>query len=251
LSLRPPPRVRLSHRAHLARGARCADCHGVGSPTRPVEARCAGCHSVEDPRGCVDCHLADATGRLITQGPRGALLPQDHAAPGFATQHRADPRCAACHAERDCLACHAGRLKPPSIHPMDYLSLHASDARARRLDCGRCHAHQACVDCHLKAGLTDGPRPHGAPFHPPGFIGAAGDAPSAAHHRHEARADLQRCVGCHTEATCLRCHSAQPGAARRISPHPLDFRAGCRMLNPRSCLKCHRSTQELDRLCGR
>jgi hypothetical protein len=90
--------VTVDHRAHLARKAHCADCHGPGPVTkieftpRLAHDRCIGCHREQKkgPMGCRECHVvtepkpapiqvakADAKSEPLAAGAPGAApLPQ-------------------------------------------------------------------------------------------------------------------------------------------------------------------------------
>src|SRR5262249_47365703 len=155
------PRANLvfNHKAHVDRNIGCAQCHGAVEQlelaTRdqlPRMRGCFGCHQMPDSasRGeakssCDTCHLrGEATGnatagggtaRIRTMFASGTLLPPrwlHNAAhtPDFIDRHKrvaADDSqfCANCHTENYCADCHDGRVRPRSIHPNDYLNMHA------------------------------------------------------------------------------------------------------------------------------
>lgn len=181
--------------------------------------------------------------------------------PGFATRHAElaasnSQACARCHAEAECAECHDGRVRPRSVHPNDYLSLHAQEARVDSPTCSSCHHAQSfCLDCHRRTGVSQsGPVANLAArgrFHPPSRVWSSGPR-TAAHHAWEAQRNLSACVSCHQERDCVACHAAPSrggpgrglpaGAGNGRNPHPPGFSAACgRALrqNARPCLVCH------------
>jgi hypothetical protein len=155
-------------------------------------------------------------------------------------------------------------VKPPDIHPADYVSLHVADARRNVPDCASCHRLQTfCLGCHQRTGVASDPsggqpgtkpnNPFGTgtqvkQFHPPGWVrdasGAVITTPRPASHAMQAKRNIRTCVSCHREESCLECHSADPTRGPSFSPHGPSFgaTARCRFLaarNRRACLKCH------------
>jgi hypothetical protein len=265
----PPPPLKFDHSAH--RAAPCESCHGdlrgVGLATTrhlPTMAACLRCHTAgSDERHCADCHLARRGGLLETHFEHGTLVPAhdglgDAHGPDFRTHHTQEARqigatCTACHDRSECIACHQGVVKPLDFHPGNYVLTHAVDARRGKPDCSACHRAQSfCVGCHEREGIglrsdtqfsTVDPQ---RAFHLPGW---ASEGPGPNLHAREARRNIASCASCHREDTCVRCHSAQPGALR-ASPHPPGWRgsARCRALdrgNRRMCLRCHIAQSEL------
>lgn len=187
----------------------CATCHARES--------CATCHGAGKP--AIAARLASAR----PGGPQGvritasAVMPVGHT-PTFFDRHGTAaaigvPNCSACHAEKECIACHDG-VRKPSFHALDFVVRHGAEAFAERTECAACHSREAfCRDCHTSLGFAAGGRT-GAAFHdaqPDWLLG----------HGQAARQDLESCVACHAERTCLRCHSAKSGW--RVSPHGDDF----------------------------
>lgn len=262
------PALVFGHAPHLARGARCIDCHGLPeAPTLPRMDSCQSCHDGQLASDrCATCHLSHPDGRLKTRLPFGRLRPADHADPGFATgghgvAGRTPDDCASCHAPTDCQRCHDSRIKPLEIHPADYLIAHPAHARRNDPDCSSCHRRSTfCVECHTLSGVVDqsdtttfgAGLARKAQFHPPGFTGLSGGPAGPTHHRIAARRNIAECASCHQESTCIKCHSTRSQAALRASPHPPGFRSRCaRTLdaNDRGCLKCHTSRAELRSRC--
>ncbi len=156
--------VPYDHSAHAevmeAKGVSCVTCHPVGArteqgaPSKALEPPLQVCHS---------CHLREAKGAPRQAGPK-------------------------------CLQCHADRMElVPSNHQVDWMKMHAIEARALSNSCDSCHEPRRCVDCHEGRGaLSRTP-------HPPGF---------RATHGIEARIDPASCSTCHVETSCTACHTS-------------------------------------------
>ncbi|MFO0566201.1 MAG: hypothetical protein U0263_11100 [Polyangiaceae bacterium] len=147
-------------------------------------------------------------------------------------------------------------MRPRSIHPNDFISMHPIAARQNTPRCTSCHREQTfCIGCHQRAGVTMS-GPYGAfagrgRFHPPQRVWS--DPPrSSQHHAWEAERNLSACVSCHTERDCATCHATTKRGGRGFgagdfggqgtNPHPRDFRDRCNgalRRNARPCLVCH------------
>lgn len=182
----------------------------------------------------------------------GELMPDNHSV-DWMTRHgeiaRSDAdSCTNCHTERDCASCHDEKVAEPfSVHPPNFETLHAVDARARRGDCAECHTlENFCTDCHARTRDTSSPQASPPPrrdFHPDGWT----DPNAPNNHGVMARRNISECVTCHTESDCVSCH-------RGVDPHPPEFRLNCgRWLeaNPRPCAECHSDMASLKRKCSR
>ena len=287
----PRPNLKFNHRLHATRGLGCALCHtaaaGQGMVTRadlPMMASCLGCHDGKQATArCGACHLTQPDGRLQVQlataatiaaggvgllQPSGSLRGFDAHGPTFRRDHaqagRDEKYCLSCHRRNECVDCHGGVVRPPDIHPADYVSLHVVDARRNVPDCSSCHRLQTfCVGCHQRTGVSADPsggrpgvkadNPFGTgtgvkQFHPPGWARDTGGAviatPRPNSHSVQARRNIRACVSCHREESCLTCHSTDPTRGPTFSPHGPNFAATarCRFLssrNQRACLKCH------------
>ena len=293
------PALKFSHQIHVGRGVACTTCHagadGQGMVTRadlPMMASCLSCHDGKQASArCTACHLAEPDGRVKVRlattataaiGGTGLLMPSgalrgiDAHGPNIRTDHapagRDESYCLSCHRRNDCIDCHGGVVKPPDIHPVDYVSLHGGDARRNVPDCSSCHRTQTyCVGCHQRLGVASDPEgglpgrrpnnPFGTgtqlkQFHPPGWArDASGEVltmPRPASHSLQAKRNIRTCASCHREESCLACHSTDPARGPTFSPHPPNFgaTARCRFLaarNRRACIKCHAPTAaELD-----
>jgi hypothetical protein len=295
------PNIKFNHQLHAARGVGCEVCHGevarAGLATEadlPRMALCLGCHGggTKQPTArCGACHLTLPDGRLKVNlavggpvataitgqlAPSGSLRGFDAHTATFRTDHKVAGRdeayCLNCHRRSECLDCHNGVVRPLDIHPSDYATLHASDARRNTPDCSSCHRNQTfCVGCHQRTGVAADPsgglpgrRPHNPfgtgtgvkSFHPPDWArdatGAVLTAPRASSHSMQAKRNIRGCVSCHREETCLECHSTDPTRSANVNPHGPSFADSprCRALaarNRRACLKCHSvGAMELD-----
>jgi hypothetical protein len=277
----PEPNLKFDHRVHIEKKIACERCHGaveqVGLATRehlPRMQGCLECHRAAPgsqsratpSAACGTCHLTADAGRLKTRFASGVLLPPqwlrnaEHGA-DWIERHKAvaanDSRfCGNCHSERECVDCHDGRVRPRSIHPNDFLSMHAVAAQQNAASCASCHRQQSfCLSCHQRSGVTQsGPFDNLAGrgrFHPPRALWSEGPRGSS-HHAWQAQRNLNACTSCHTERDCTTCHSTRRvggpgggpvnGLGRGVDPHPPGFRAQCGpplRRNPRACLVCH------------
>lgn len=293
----PPANLKFNHKLHVARGFGCELCHDMtsgtlgGAPSElPMMALCLGCHDGKQATArCGACHLTLPDGRLkvmfpVTVGmgtppepgvrklvPSGSLRGFDAHTLGFRTNHKQAGRdegyCLTCHRRSECVDCHGGVVRPFDIHPADYVSLHAIDARRNTPDCSSCHRNQSfCLGCHQRVGVTSDPEgglpgrqpknPFGTGtqvkrFHPPGWVrdatGAVIATPTPASHSLAAKRNISACVSCHREETCLECHATDPSRGAHFDPHGPGFASSlkCRSLaarNQRACLKCHAAT---------
>jgi hypothetical protein len=286
------PNLKFNHKLHATRGIACALCHASADTqsapvTRvdlPLMASCLGCHDGKQATArCSACHITEPDGRIKTKlvsaltmaaGGTGPLVPSgslrgiDAHGPTFRRDHaqagRDESYCLSCHKRNECIDCHGGVVRPPDIHPSDYVSLHAVDGRRNSPDCSACHRTQTfCVGCHQRSGVASDPEggqpgrrannPFGTgtgfkTFHPPGWVRDAGGAvistPRSSSHSLAAKRNIRSCASCHREESCLACHSADPARGPTFSPHGPNFAvtARCRFLaarNKRACLKCH------------
>ena len=265
----PAANLTFSHAAHATRNIGCPQCHGdVSQVTKATRAElprmrgCLRCHTEGEAGGdakaaCETCHLrggAKEGGRLQVTFGGGKLVPPrwmrnaGHDL-GFMQRHKMvaandSQFCANCHKEEFCTDCHDGRVRPRNIHPNDYISMHAVEARQASEKCNSCHREQSfCLQCHQRLGVAmSGPGGVREPgrFHPPKAIWS--DLPRRpGHHTQEAVRNLDACVSCHIERDCVACHGAR-GVGGRFSPHPAGFASQCSSLmarNPRPCLVCH------------
>ncbi len=267
----PRPNMVFTHEKHIARNINCQQCHGdiqeIELATRDQMPRmrgCFGCHQRSDAasqgqaRGACDtCHLKGGStdgNRIKTTFATGVMNPPrwmhnaEHA-PDFIQRHKYvaandSQFCANCHKEDFCVACHDGRVRPRSIHPSDYLDMHATEGRLATQKCTSCHREQSfCLTCHQRLGVSmSGPSAvrEAGRFHPPKTEWS--DAPrKPGHHAFEAMRNLNACVSCHIERDCVVCHGGQ-GIGGGFNPHLASFSSSCGSQfkrNPRPCYVCH------------
>ena len=206
---------------------------GIGS--------CANCHTRPS---CTACHVERVNAQI-----EGLPLPETGGPPGvsvvdpdrrvhrddFALTHRSlaaarEESCLGCHVEETCISCHDGS-DTPVFHERNFLEVHAPAAYRNQTDCASCHTTEVfCKACHQAVGLTSVEA--NVVFHdrnPTWLFG----------HGAPARVGLEGCVTCHSQADCVRCHSAFGGWG--INPHGPGFdpvRAA--EANRSGCVICHR-----------
>jgi hypothetical protein len=267
----PEPTTRLISRLKFAHARHasvdCRSCHVAADaaglePSLPSMQTCLDCHQKSRALPCNGCHITLPSGRLRVNFPDGKLVPRGnllgmaHDA-DFAVRHRwlaADEGavCASCHVESECEACHDGPRKPRSLHPNDYLLLHAQDSQRNAQRCTSCHASSTfCLPCHARLGIAQLSAPDvKSPkrFHPAASQWIRGPVL----HAREAERSLASCVSCHAERDCVDCHGARGMGVGLHSPHPQGFKANCaRELaqGPRACLLCHRTSDPVLAAC--
>jgi len=274
----------FEHRKHVLNRVGCLDCHaGVASNPEepgllhlPSDSVCLRCHQKpHDERSCSSCH-----GEPRIRGE--AALAHDHlkfdhrkhmpsVAGNCARCHtgveEARPEsirpkmavCFGCHEHRDewtlrdCDACHkdlGAEDSPPEshlVHDGDWIREHGVRAGSARDLCSSCHSERSCAKCHgvgtvptlpSKLAFEDVPL---SGLHRAGF---------RARHAEEATANPGMCTTCHSENSCVECHTRShvaPGSTT-LSPHPpgwVSTAAGGgdhgvqARINPMSCAGCH------------
>ncbi len=168
--------------------------------------------------------------------------------------------CFGCHehrdqwALRDCGGCHVdleSEASPPEdhlVHDGDWLREHGARAASGRDLCASCHSERSCAGCH---GVGTVPAlPTRLAFDDVNLAGLH-RAGFKARHADEAHADPGLCTTCHTESSCVDCHTRErvsPAATAR-SPHPpgwVGSGAGApgghgaqARADPASCAGCH------------
>ena len=238
-------------RADLPMMASCLGCHNGQSRQaggKQATARCGACHLTE-PDGRLQVKLATpatiAAGGVGLLQPSGSLRGFDAHGPTFRRDHaqagRDESYCLSCHRRNECVDCHGGVVKPPDIHPADYVTLHVPDARRNVPDCSSCHRLQTfCIGCHQRTGVASdptgglpggqAPEPvrdrNGGQAVPPAGLGARRGGPVIAtprpqSHSVQAKRNIRTCVSCHREESCLACHSSRPDpGAQLLAPRP-------------------------------
>jgi hypothetical protein len=200
---------------------------------------CANCHA---RNSCTVCHTESTVAALPATSPgdaRGVQLDNRnirvHNA-GWtrlhATEAASTESCQSCHSTAFCEQCHTAATAP-SFHGPDFMARHAPDAYAQGSDCASCHNPEVfCRGCHTGLGMGSQGR-LGVAFHTSNPFWLVG-------HGVAARQGLEACASCHSQSTCMQCHSAL--GSWRINPHGPGFNAS-RLgdANRITCLLCHRS----------
>ena len=278
LGLRPGRSSHLfEHRAHVLKGINCVVCHadvasaGETGPLHfPTDSVCVSCHQKpHDDRSCISCHgepyvrEAAEFARTQLRFEHPAHMVASHGdcvvCHGQVTETRPDsvlPKmatCFGCHQHRDqwtlrdCNGCHVdiryeGVLPDDHVvHDGDFVREHGVRAASARDLCASCHTDRQCASCHGEGTVPALPWKMAlgdvslSGLHRAGFL---------ARHSDEARADPGLCTTCHTESSCVDCHTRQnvAGTSAR-SPHPPGWANGEHgmqaRIDPMSCAGCH------------
>jgi hypothetical protein len=274
---RDRPTHPFEHGPHVRKGINCVECHSdvssagdTGPLHFPTDAVCRRCHEKpHDERSCAGCH-GEPYVRQAAELAR-AQLRFDH--PRHMVAARGD--CVRCHSEvietrpdtilpkmatcfgchehrdqwarRDCGGCHvdlpAEGTAPDDhlVHDGDFVREHGVRAASERDLCASCHTDRQCAACHGEGTVAALPWKLAL-----GDVSLSGlhRAGFAARHAGEARADPGLCTTCHTESSCVDCHSREKvaGTAAR-SPHPPGWANGEHgveaRVDPTSCAGCH------------
>lgn len=255
----PPSRLVFSHAQHVEQG--CESCHSRVALRRlataddlPHMQTCLTCHREQgESTRCSTCHLIEPDARLRTHFGAERLQPAPwmwgaQHGPDWVDEHEqiAPQRlrlCENCHQQHECIACHDGNVRPREVHPGDWMTAHAIEARGGELRCRSCHRGQSfCRTCHLRAGVSRRSplgRIEGTDHvvhHEPNWASSA--TPT---HGPQARRALQTCVSCHVGQDCVTCHIS-------VNPHGPGFRQRCRSLvraGSRACITCHGTAEGL------
>jgi predicted CXXCH cytochrome family protein len=273
----------FEHRAHVNKGINCVVCHegiehagDTGPLHLPSDAQCRGCHTKPHVEGaCRGCH-GEASMReeasLAREHLRFEHAKHDpvvhgdcvrcHSAVAESRPQTLLPKmatCFSCHEHQDkwnlrsCDSCHvdlaAEDTPPPGhlVHDGDWIREHGVRAGSERDLCASCHSERSCAKCHgvgmvptlpAKMAFDDVPL---AGLHRAGF---------RSRHALEARADPGLCATCHSESSCVECHTASsvsPEGTTR-SPHAVGWLGTGRgggehgvqaRIDPVSCAGCH------------
>jgi hypothetical protein len=232
-------------RAHPDSTVQCRDCHAQRGADRmrvqlAVVKNCFDCHGIaaahlEAPdTACATCHVPLVQAVRLTREEVGDFpVPESHRQSGFAAAGHGElaragtpiaASCATCHARDFCTECHVNAPDVPAIQAL------APDPRSL--------AHTA--ELEAPAGHRD-----------PAFL---------RRHGGQARKEAARCAVCHTQESCLACHTASPASVQAIpaagpgrgrgatirrerpTSHGLDFselHAEPASARPQSCSGCH------------
>jgi hypothetical protein len=267
----------FEHRAHMLKGINCVECHAgvalageTGPIHLPTDADCRHCHQKpHDDRSCILCHgepyvrqaaeLARAQLRFEHSRHMGAVngdCVRCHTEVAEARPQTVLPKMATCfgcheHREqwtlRDCDGCHVDLPTEGAapddhlIHDGDFIREHGVRAASARDLCASCHTERQCASCHGEGTVPALPWKLAL-----GDVSLSGlhRAGFAARHAEEARADPGLCTTCHTESSCIDCHTRENVAGPTTnSPHPPGWANGEHgvqaRIDPTSCAGCH------------
>jgi len=272
----------FEHRAHVLKGINCVECHvdvasaGETGPLHlPTDAVCRRCHEKpHDQRSCQGCHGEPyvrqsaelARKDLRFEHPKHMLAVRGDCVRCHSSVTEAHPQsvlpkmatCFACHEHRDqwtlrdCDGCHVdlrAEGSPPDdhlVHDGDFMREHGVRAASARDLCASCHTERQCASCHGEGTVPALPWKLAL-----GEVSLSGlhRAGFAARHSDEARADPGLCTTCHTDSSCVDCHTRLnvAGVTAR-SPHPPGWANGLHgaqaRIDPMSCAGCHGGSGE-------
>lgn len=247
--------INFTHNQHLARPGvnnQCVSCHaGATNPDKdryPPMSTCLTCHQANFDRAKCDlCHNPTDLSKLLPLSfmRHDETWIRHHGAAASASE----PICRQCHTEQSCKNCHdtsqslSIETRRPQdfashfVHPADFVTRHAIEARSQASTCVRCHAPSTCDSCHVRRGVSPSGFGAGNP-HPVGWVG--GNTSSPNFHGRAARRELVSCAGCHDQGpatNCIYCHKVGgPGG----NPHPRTWMTG-RDRSGEMCRYCHGS----------
>ncbi len=196
--------AKFPHAKHISDKVTCESCHAgiaasesVAGNHLPGMVKCSSCHDdLNKPGYCYDCHnkgeqLAPATHKLDWKKSHGIQA------------QTAKEECKLCHTDDNCIACHKRGNLDRKAHPLNYINTHGLFAKGNKEQCMTCHEdREYCVSCHHSQMVM--PRSHAS---------AAWSSPSkGGTHARAARADLDECIICHSDAAsepiCIQCHKS-------------------------------------------
>lgn len=249
-----PPRPAFDHKAHVARGPACIDCHADAetkdSAGMPTAEACMECHEEIEEKAPPEKRIASFLDP-VTKKPRWSYVTKQsdevrfshvaHAKEkvacidchrGISESQAVSPAlaqtmddCTQCHAAKGasnaCATCHSviGTETPPPNHDRLWEVRHGQIFRRgapadRTEDCSMCHTQSSCVKCHADEKPKD---------HTTYWLAGPG-------HGLAASMDRERCSACHTSDTCTECHTTNA---------PRNHRGAWGSPRNRHCIGCH------------
>ncbi|HVX88509.1 MAG TPA: cytochrome c3 family protein [Gemmatimonadales bacterium] len=185
---------------------------------------------------CLSCHAAGAGWLQV-----GAAKPTEcFACHGTRTEHlaQADSTCGVCHRALPDVPASvttaqvAAWPKPPSHAAPGFGAAggHGEAAKAGDRSCATCHAQNFCAACHVNGGSVPAVARLGTDPRAAAIVLTAAERRPASHGRADferahaglARASVQSCATCHTQASCTACHLTVPRVAATLATHALS-----------------------------
>lgn len=202
----------FSHAKHLAAGMSCISCHREITQLEqpepyllPTMTTCMNCHDQRKAStNCNTCHKPGENLKPATHGVNFIHTHGDLAKSGGGVK-AGEKNCNVCHQSNFCQECHEGDNLDRRSHPLNYVYTHSLDATGKERECATCHTEREfCIECHHQNLVM--PHNHTIGWAIPNVGGK---------HREVAEADLENCMGCHTEQdaeiTCQKsgCHPSK------------------------------------------
>jgi hypothetical protein len=266
---------RLDHKAHMARGLKCLDCHqSVAMPQDPLAPEpapvkmCQRCHDDIDQRLPEDQRVAnvffDKDGKPLR---KRAVLPYTgdviwnhapHKGIECLTCHKdiveTNVRraavlmdmdtCMACHHDRgasnDCAACHSAIRSgtAPLSHDAAWNSTHGGTVKSMIAG----NERDTCAFCHTKDSCATCHATKRPPSHGPAWLGDHGGLLYGAQRRNEET----NCSFCHTPEACTTCHTQTRPPSHDpawITGHGPRLHHAQDAGQPVNCMFCHQQEQ--------
>ncbi len=209
----------------------CKSCHLQNEKiSNPKMESCISCHE-KDKDNCSKCHKYQ-NNRFDFKIENKKIKPKSHYRVNFNNFHivKDEKECLSCHKKKDCLDCHTtNKQKIKNFHDNNYISIHKYENNFT--SCVSCHKDEKdCKACHQKANIdtTKTRSIKNYTIHPKNW-----------QHGDEANRDIVKCISCHTEKDCLKCHKEEQ------NPHTRVVNI-CEQKNQlkKSCEKCHKRIEE-------
>src|SRR5690554_5181277 len=109
---------------------------------------------------CQGQEMSDPLMAGLMANAEGRLVPANHAVDWIRRHgtvvHAQGNECTSCHMEEDCMGCHVEQIAISySVHPPNFVTIHASDARANLSGCTDCYKVDVfCATCHIQARVS-------------------------------------------------------------------------------------------------
>ncbi len=246
--VQPASDLIFSHKAHIAKGAKCETCHSTiassgykyeASSNSPSMETCYTCHNSDKglAQSCESCHKTTDN-----------LVPMNHRNVNFASNHKSlasakNANCMMCHDDQTCENCHTGTSaitekntktdfylpygtansankaklqKITQVHEPNYRFMHGIDAKSKAKECVTCHqTENFCVQCHAGSNQDYALSGVVPASHLKADFKTIGVGTGGGLHATLAKRDIESCQSCHDieggDPTCILCHSDPDG----------------------------------------